>query len=100
MTRLGLVLVLIVLGAKLGFAQSNYITPMTNLFIEQSRQNLFLFNNQFNMSMANSMLARSMRRAGSALPRNDSTTATVFAPSSETVCVAEIGGPIRKDSRG
>jgi Family of unknown function (DUF6683) len=85
MTRLGLLLVFVVLGAAPSFAQSNYMTPMTNLFIEQSRQNLLLFNNQFNMTMANSMLARNARRAGSPLPRNDSTTATVFAPSSGTI---------------
>ena len=103
MTRFGLSLVLIVLGAALGakmnFAQNNYITPMTNLFIDISRQNSFLFSHQFNMSMANSMLARNIRRAGGVLPRNESTTATIFTPSTGSIAPQKLAARYGKTAQ-
>jgi hypothetical protein len=99
MTRLGLVLVLIVLGAKLGFAQNNYMTPMTNLFIEQSRQNLLLFNNvQYEHGQFYAGPKYATGRIGVATQRlNDRDS---ICSLERDHCVAEIGGPIWEDSRG
>ena len=95
MTRLGLALILIALAAKTSSAQSyNYTT-----FIEISRQNMLLSNNLFNMSMANSMLARNVRRSGLALPRNDSTTATVFTPASGTIAPQKLAARYGKTAQ-